>query len=267
MSLVDAPAHEIRYLPGGAREHAGAVKVFFQLGGATVVRQGNREATLEPGALSLVDTARPYRLLGEGAFRSLILLLPRTAVDLGEPELAQLAATAVTPHDALARIVLPHLSETARHLDAYRGEAGGRLARGTAELVGALLRTRLGTEAADPRRARRARLRAEAEEWMRAHLGEAGLGPEEIAAGAHMSTRQLHSLFHDTGTTVSAWLRARRLEAARDDLADPLLRGLTVTAIALRRGFTDSSHFTRAFKAEHGVTPSEYRAGARLRGV
>nr|WP_275405297.1 helix-turn-helix domain-containing protein [Streptomyces sp. SID11385] len=105
-------------------------------------------------------------------------------------------------------------------------------------------------------------MREEAEEYVRTHLDDPGLGPETVAAGVHVSTRQLHSLFHDTGTTVSAFIRARRLEAARRDLDDPR-HALTVTAIAARRGFADGSHLTRVFKAEYGITPTDYRARRR----
>jgi AraC-like DNA-binding protein len=59
--------------------------------------------------------------------------------------------------------------------------------------------------------------------------------------------------------SVSRWIRTRRLERCRADLRNPALSDLTVTSIALRRGFTDPAHFSRLFRAAFGTTPSQYR--------
>ena len=49
--------------------------------------------------------------------------------------------------------------------------------------------------------------------------------PERIAKAHFISTRYVHKLFQPEGTTVSAWIRSRRLEGARRDLADPEFAG------------------------------------------
>ena len=62
-----------------------------------------------------------------------------------------------------------------------------------------------------------------------------------------------------TGVTPHQWLlRARLRDAARR-----LVTSRTpVTEIALDVGFDDLSNFIRSFRAEFGVSPSRYRAGA-----
>ena len=62
-----------------------------------------------------------------------------------------------------------------------------------------------------------------------------------------------------TGVTPYQWLlrsrlrdAARRLAAARDP----------ITAVALDVGFQDLSNFVRTFRAEFGLSPGRYRAGA-----
>ncbi|WP_218833774.1 helix-turn-helix domain-containing protein [Rhodococcus sp. ACPA4] len=47
-----------------------------------------------------------------------------------------------------------------------------------------------------------------------------------------------------------------RLRRPHRDLADP---SSTVQAISTRWGFADASRLCRVFKAQYGVTPSEYR--------
>ncbi|MEU1814944.1 helix-turn-helix transcriptional regulator [Streptomyces roseifaciens] len=81
-----------------------------------------------------------------------------------------------------------------------------------------------------------------------------------------MSVRHLHRLFRDEGTegtTVSRWILERRLEHCRRELGRPGGSAPSVTAVAHRFGFTSPSHFSRAFRAAYGVSPREWRAGAR----
>ncbi|WP_390624289.1 helix-turn-helix domain-containing protein [Fodinicola feengrottensis] len=79
------------------------------------------------------------------------------------------------------------------------------------------------------------------------HLAETDLTPGLIAAAHHVSLRYLHRLFEPQHTTVAAWIRHRRLEKCRHDLADPALHTLPVSAIAARWGAAGSSAFQPAF--------------------
>ena len=96
------------------------------------------------------------------------------------------------------------------------------------------------------------------------HLGEADLAPAQIAAAHHISLRQLHKLFHASGTTVAGWIRQRRLERCGHDLRDPRWSGRPVAAIGARWGYPDPAHFSRLFKAAYGVGPRDYRASTVL---
>ena len=62
------------------------------------------------------------------------------------------------------------------------------------------------------------------------------------------------------GCTLGEYARRLRLEAA----CRALIAGRrTLAEIALDVGFADQSHFTRAFRAAVGLTPSEFRRAAR----
>lgn len=99
------------------------------------------------------------------------------------------------------------------------------------------------------------------EAFVRGRLGDADLDPETIASACGISTRYLHELFRDTNQTLGSWVRDQRLEACREALADPL-RKQTVAEIAYRWGFSDQAQFSRAFKAQFGAPPREYRERA-----
>jgi AraC family transcriptional activator of tynA and feaB len=74
-----------------------------------------------------------------------------------------------------------------------------------------------------------------------------------------VSVRTVNRTFSATGHTVGEVVRVRRLARAREELVD---RAAPITSIAHRWGFADGSHFSRAFRAVYGCSPSDYRAGA-----
>ena len=88
--------------------------------------------------------------------------------------------------------------------------------------------------------------------------------PVKTLCGCSTACSRL-KLFQPEGTTVSAWIRARRLEGARRDLGDPEFAGLTIAALAARWGFSDPARFSRAFRAVYGCSPTEARAVATMR--
>ncbi|GAA4832384.1 hypothetical protein GCM10025787_09630 [Saccharopolyspora rosea] len=66
------------------------------------------------------------------------------------------------------------------------------------------------------------------------HLAAPDLGPARIAAAHYISTRHLHNIFREHGTTVASRVRARRLESCRRDLLDPVHADSGVAAIAAK---------------------------------
>jgi AraC family transcriptional regulator, transcriptional activator of pobA len=64
-----------------------------------------------------------------------------------------------------------------------------------------------------------------------------------------------------TGRTVQRWLTERRMQQARLLLTDT---NLTVAAISRRVGYPDVSYFIKRFRADHEVTPAQWRHAAGL---
>ncbi len=90
-------------------------------------------------------------------------------------------------------------------------------------------------------------------------LGDPDLSLGRVAEEHGVSTRYLQKLFAASGTSFSHYLRTRRLERCRADLASPLHNQLSISEICFRWGFNGSAHFSRAFKNEYGTSPREYR--------
>ena len=63
----------------------------------------------------------------------------------------------------------------------------------------------------------------------------------------------------------NAYLNHYRVEDAKVGLADPTEAEVPILTIAMDAGFQSLRAFNRAFRAETGMTPSEYRERARAR--
>jgi AraC-like DNA-binding protein len=124
-------------------------------------------------------------------------------------------------------------------------------------LLGAM-RTVLGPAAGEAETGRE-RLLAQIKTHIDANLGDPRLAPTTIAERHYISVRQLHKLFESEGTTVSRWIRHRRLDRCRAELADPALADESVRAIAARWGLGNASHFAQAFRLAYGCSPLTYR--------
>jgi AraC-like DNA-binding protein len=89
--------------------------------------------------------------------------------------------------------------------------------------------------------------------YVLANLDDAGMTIETIASAHNVAPRTLHRLFSVEGTTPIRWLWQQRLTASYKALAEGRVR--QVTDAALSFGFTDISHFSRAFKKQFGCSP------------
>jgi AraC-like DNA-binding protein len=79
----------------------------------------------------------------------------------------------------------------------------------------------------------------------------------QLAAHLNLSVSRFRHLFkEETGTTLTHYLRERRLERA-----EVLLRTtfLSIKEVMSESGLTSVSHFVQYFKRRYGVTPSAYR--------
>ncbi|QDZ14636.1 helix-turn-helix domain-containing protein [Humibacter ginsenosidimutans] len=233
-------------------------KLSLMLSGTGLLIQDGREAVLEPGSLAVYDTSRPYSLVFDDDFRSMVVMFPHHLISLPPDLVGELTAVRIAGDEGVGAVVAPYLTQLAVNLDQLAGNVGARLAHSALDLVTTVFTRELGLDEAggDPHRALMQRIRAHVDR----NLASTELSPASIAAAHFISTRHLHALFQEQGTTVSTWIRERRLEQCRRDLADPLYADRAVAAIAARWGFVDAAHFSRAFKAAYGTSPSDYRA-------
>ncbi|MFD5438152.1 helix-turn-helix domain-containing protein [Kitasatospora sp. NPDC127067] len=240
-------------------------------GGFSLTRDTGRTETFGPGNLHMLDSSHPFdlRAFGSRAARSPgDLRIEAVGVDFPS------ALLPVPPHrleDLLGRGFSSRegtcalLSDFLLNLDrqaALLGPADApRLGGVVVDLVAAWLAREVDAEAAVPDDSRQRALVEHVRAFIGRNLHDPELTPAVIAAAHHISVSYLHRLFgrESGGDTVAAFIRRRRLERARRELADPALRSLPVHAVATRCGLPRAAEFSRAFKAAYGLSPREHR--------
>lgn len=88
-------------------------------------------------------------------------------------------------------------------------------------------------------------------------LSDRSLTPDRLCRSAGISRSRLYRIFQPAGG-VSNYIRRKRLLKTRDALADSSERR-AISAIAEEWGFTDPSVYSRMFKEEFGMSPTEAR--------
>ncbi|WP_159372901.1 helix-turn-helix transcriptional regulator [Nocardia caishijiensis] len=87
-----------------------------------------------------------------------------------------------------------------------------------------------------------------------------GMNPDAVAQLLHVSRRTLFRAFELQGLSVAGLIRTRRLVDAATALGE---NSRSIREIAETCGFRTADQFSRAFRAEYGVTPAAYRTARR----
>ncbi len=238
------------------RTAADLYKVGLQLRGRGLVEQDGRVAELSPGDLTVYDTGRPYELVFERDFEMLVLVAPRRRLATRAPGLDHLTALAI-PGDRGSGALTSSLLRGLDPRTTRRGPEAVYLSDAAVDLVAACLAGLSSARAPEPAAET---VVVAAQRYIDDHLSDPSLCTAEVAAAAHVSLRYLQKLFERRGTTVTGWIRERRIERCWHDLADPRLAQRSVAAVAAAWGLVDAAQFSRAFRARYGTTPRAHRA-------
>ena len=236
-----------------------AIFVGVQLSSSSVVVQDGREATLRTGDFVIYDTSRPYTLLFDEGIDQHFIRIPRAELALPEHVISSATAVVMGRDHPVAALASSYLTRLVGSDDLVTGPFADDIARPTVELIRSVITTRAGDDRLGSEPLRES-LAVRALEYARAHLGDPDLSAETIARSQNVSVRTLYSALAEAGVGLGDWIRRRRLEACRRDLADPRYSSTNIAVLASRWGFADGPHFSRTFKKTYGMAPSEWRA-------
>jgi AraC-like DNA-binding protein len=252
--------HSVHRTPGLIRRGSSELyRVVLAISGNPRLEQDGRAAQLRPGEFAIYDFARPYELAYDSAVELAVFGFPRDLLALPPDSASRVTAVPIAADQGTGALASAVLRRVVLDLETYRPASTSRLCTVLMDLVTTAVAERAGHAESLPIESRERTLLLRIHAFIEQHLGEADLSPGIVAAAHHVSVRYLHRLFEAQDTTVAAWIRRRRLERCRRDLADPAFGAVPVSTVAARWGLPDSAHFSRLFRRAYGLPPAEYR--------
>ncbi|MCJ2134714.1 helix-turn-helix domain-containing protein [Methylobacterium sp. J-026] len=242
----------------------GLVMATFTYAGRATSCQDDRSSVQRKGDLVVIDH-RPTVLTTSRSSDCLVLQIPRARLEsvLGPTRLY--TSLTVGSEFASTSLALTFLNELIQVGHQMTPDAADRMASIGVDLIVASIAERIAREVPQPLYGTVVVQRAKA--YIEAHLSDPTIDPPQLAAAVGVSLRRLQQLFHERGQHIYDWIWKRRLEVAAARLADPGCAHLPIGMLAYASGFTTRAHFSRRFKDQFGVSPSDFRLAKRLDGA
>jgi len=216
------------------------------------------DVQLEEGDFVLTDSVMPSRTAFGQPNTSLGLILPYETLRRYLPNPEAMFGRRGTRDRGFGQLVGTMLHAIWGQIEqGLPPEYGPSLVRGLLEVVAAAYAMEHRTDACESSVA--AARRAQIKRFIERHLRDADLNANSVAAGLGLSPRYTRMVFAAEGEGVADYIMRRRLEECASQLRNGLWQSRSITDTAFAWGFSSMAHFTRVFKAQFAVTPTEYR--------
>jgi AraC-like DNA-binding protein len=215
---------------------------------------GDKSFRSGPGGVQLTDLTQTS-VHDSSASETVLCMIPRTVATRRGLDVSSLHG--VVLQSGAAAMLGPHLLSLRRAAPELAVDDGPLLERTVMDLL-VLAVGASGRSVRLEGSGRAAAALIAAREEIERRLESPSLTIANLCRSLGVSRTTLHRLFEEEGG-VQAYIRSRRLEAARRMLADPA-NGEQIYVLAERLGFSDAAHLSRLFRARYGLTPSDYRA-------
>ena len=222
--------------------------------GVCYASQRGRTAQVTAGCGVLYTTGLPWSLRIPDTNESLVIQVPRKRLGLPRRLITDLSALTVDSTEPGFKLVNGYAAALFEESGDGDRSAYGRIA---VDLLAVLVWQMAsgGGAPVHPADIHLGRLQRAARE----NIADPRLDVSLLASMLGVSVRTVHSAFATIGLTPAEYIRRQRIEAAAARLSSS---GMPITDIAISVGFADVTTFTRCFKRQHGVTPSQWRGAA-----
>lgn len=254
---IEAGAHRVEREHSELGDAAESYKLLLQLNGRSEIEQRDACVTLEPGDWSLYDPRVPYSITSRESLAHMVVHVPRERLrtlwvpplhtcEPDEPELRGLYA-----------VLSSFLASLSSQLDTLPDACGATISEAALALLASTLQARRGGSRETTPLPMVLRMRVR--QYIESHLADADLTVDRIARELRCSKRYLHRVFEGESATVERYIWRSRLLRCKQALERRGTGGAaSISGTAYRWGFNSVAHFSRLFKAEFGLTPSEF---------
>lgn len=258
MFYIETPAHQVQHdRTCGELPTDDFYKLVLQLRGRAFIHQRDRSFHLQPGDWSLYDPQVPYSITNYDRATLLVVQVPRQKLKgFKVPNLHTCEArnSGVAGLHTVFASYLRSLSEQLPRLPDGVGQTVGE------SVLGLLASTLFDyQDRGSEHPALPVVLRQRVMQYIQTHLAEPDLSIERIALAMHCSKRYLHFVFEGDDCSLERHIWLTRLERCMAALRAEGNQLRSISEVAFACGFSSSAHFSRMFKAQFGMPPSEYR--------
>ncbi|MFJ4156292.1 helix-turn-helix domain-containing protein [Pseudomonas sp. NPDC089752] len=224
---------------------------FLQSGRANLEQDG-RKVVQCAGDMVLYDTARGFDYDFQDDYKIVVLNIPRKQLLCRLPEAERMTAMKFNAQGAMGSLLSSMILNAVNLELPEFSNAAAKVSSSFIDILAAAMEC----EFADAKGlgSRHSDLLAKTKKFMLANIDNPDMDMDSIASVLGASSRTLSRLFAAEGTTAMQWLWQQRLANSYDALTEG--RARLVAEVAVSNGFSNFSHFSRAFKKQYGVPPS-----------
>ncbi|KGG83815.1 MULTISPECIES: helix-turn-helix domain-containing protein [Comamonadaceae] len=258
LTKLDAGRHRVIRDSHRLRDSEAAyLKIIAPWVGYAEVEQHGSKSLVSDGHWAIYDTSRPYVVANPQHTEHLIMMVPKQSIVERGLRLENLMGRTVGGSAGIARIALQTMRSTYQELDNMTAPLACRAGELLVDMVHLSLLALSGeATAVTQKQALYDRICS----YVASHVRDHGLSVDQVAEALNCSRRHLHNAFAGREQSLGGFIQHSRLELCMRELQSPALAHRTITEIAMGCGFGNSAHFSRAFKAYAGMSPSEFRA-------
>jgi len=233
--------------------------ISFQVENQCRVRQYGREALLVPGSFALYSSTTPYTLSFKEDFHQFVIQMPREVLarHLIEPE--KYAAITMNANTGLGLVLKDFIFSLAGELSTEEVNPSDVLSENLVSLIALSFSSTVVQSGLIDTGCAKEILVRRIKNFIESNIFSPGLNNKRIAESQGISVRYLNKLFQDKEESIHEMIVNKRLSTANELLSSVNDTRPTIESVAYRVGFSDASHFSRAFKMRYGICPSSVR--------
>ena len=229
--------------------------LILQCAGRSNITAGREEIVLSPGKVALIDSLSSIRSKYSGKNITISYHIPREELE-GRSGIRLKSSILLAPHDSNP-FLYTFLNSAFAMNTLIEENAATSFRNFLFDFIVSCTSSNPVMDFAVP--ASDGGLNARIKQFLLSNLANQNLSPALISSEFNVSQRQVHRAFETEGTSLCRWIKKTRLHNCALALRQKGESSRTITDIAFDLGFSDLPHFSRAFREEFGMSPSEYR--------
>lgn len=225
--------------------------VMMILKGEVRLTQREIRVTAMVGEALIYRHGRPFDLDFPDAYSAVTLWIPTELMRVHCPDIGNQAPFVLRRGSGNSRLALRLFEDLSIVAMESRVHDTARLVGATLDVVS----TAFPVAKPDKETGSRRLLIGRLQDYLRRNIDDPDVTLDSLVAVSGMSARSLNRIFAREATTPMRWVWSQRLDASYTALLQSRVHSVTEATFAF--GFKDTSHFSRAFRARFGFSPSD----------